>query len=97
MKKIKKTELYRPDLEGTLDEVIAHLQKYAVDYPEYDSIIMEEESAFEGGYYHNVYGCRPETDAEEKMRELAEENQKIQNQEWQRAQYEKLKAIFEKP
>lgn len=95
MKQIKKHEFHDLDLEDVkIDDLITALQALKEKYHEYD-LVIEEDNAYEGGYYHNLIGYKLETDEEEqsridrdnKYREACERNE--------RQQYEILKAKFE--
>lgn len=96
MKQIKSHELLRLDLNGTLDEAINQLQSYKERYSDYTNLRIVEDIVYEGGYYWDLYGDRLETDLEETNRINAEKSRTERQLEYDRKQYEALKAKFEK-
>jgi hypothetical protein len=96
MKKIKSKELLRLEIEGSLDDTIKQLEDYKKRYSEYTNLRIVEESVYEGGYYYDLYGDKLETDLEESNRIAAEKERDERRLEYERKQYEALKAKFEK-
>jgi len=96
MKKIKSKELLRLEIEGSLDDTIKQLEDYKKRYSEYTNFRIVEESVYEGGYYYYLYGDKLETDLEESNRIAAEKERDERRLEYERKQYEALKAKFEK-
>lgn len=95
MKQIKSHKLLRLDLEGDLDEAIKELQSYKKTYSDYTNLRIVEDYVHEGGYYFDLYGDRLETDLEETARINAEKSRTERDLEYERKQYEQLKAKFE--
>jgi hypothetical protein len=97
MKQTKKVRIdIHVEFDSTIDDIISQLQRWKEEYKDqYDSLYIEEESAYDGGYYHYLVGHRLETDKEEKNRLVCEERWKTERLESDRQQYEKLKAKFE--
>jgi hypothetical protein len=96
MKKIKSKELLGLEIEGSLDICIKQLEGYKEKYSEYTNLRIVEESVYEGGYYHYLYGDKLETDLEESNRLAAEKERDERRLEYERKQYEALKVKFEK-
>jgi hypothetical protein len=96
MKQIKSHELLRLDLYSTLDEAINQLQSYKERYSEYTNLRIVEDHVYEGGYYYDLFGDRLETDLEETNRLNTEKDRNERQTEYERKQYEALKAKFEK-
>ena len=96
MKQIKSRDLLRLDLEGTLDEAIEMLNSYKERYSDYHNLRVVIDYAYEGGQYLDLYGDRLETDVEEANRLNAEKSRNDRQTEYERKQYEALKAKFEK-
>lgn len=95
MKKIKSYELLRLDLDGTLDDAIKRLQSYTERYSDYTNLRIIPDYGYEGGCVLDLYGDRLETDMEESHRLNTEKIQSERQLEYQRKQFEALKAIFE--
>jgi hypothetical protein len=95
MKKIKSYYLLRLDLDGTLDEAIEMLNSYKERYSDYTNLRIVEDCVYEGGYFYDLHGDRLETDQEETNRINAEKIQSERQLEYERKQYEALKAKFE--
>jgi hypothetical protein len=96
MKKIKSKELVGLEIEGSLDDTIKQLEDYKKRYSEYTNLRIIEQSVCEGGYYYYLYGDKLETDLEESNRIAAEKERDERRLEYERKQYEALKAKFEK-
>jgi hypothetical protein len=95
MKKIISHELLRLDLDGSIDEAIEMLNSYKARYCDYHNLRIVVDSAYEGGYYYDLHGDRLETDLEENYRINEEKRIDERQTEYQRKQYELLKAKFE--
>lgn len=95
MKKLKTHDLDGLDLYDSLDNIIKQLEQLKEKYSEYENLRIDEESAYEGGYYYYLRGDRLETDEEESLREKYETENLNRIEENQRKQYEILKAKFE--
>jgi hypothetical protein len=95
MKQIKSHELLRLDLDGTLDEAIEQLQSYKERYSDYTNLRIVEDCVYEGGYVYDLLGDRLETDLEENYRINEEKSRDERQTEYERKQYEALKAKFE--
>jgi len=96
MKKIKSKELLRLEIEGSLDDTIKQLEDYKKRYSEYTNLRIVADYVYEGGYYYDLYGDKLETDLEESNRLAAEKQRNEIQLEYERKQYEALKAKFEK-
>lgn len=84
-------------LDGSIQRVIDYLTSYrdAPENAEFDSLNLEKEPAYEGGYYVRACGTRLETDEEEGRRiknSAYYEEQRLQRE---REEYERLKVKFE--
>jgi hypothetical protein len=97
MKIIKSKELLRIDIEGSLDNAIKQLEGYKEKYSEYTNLRIVEDPVYDGGYYYYLYGDKLETDLEESNRLAAEKAYNERRLEYERKQYEALKAKFEEP
>lgn len=86
----------RVDFEGTLDDVIARLQQFKIDYPDYITLKIIDDVCYDGGMLYELYGEREETVAEEVARINLEKVRSHREEENERRQYELLKAKFEK-
>lgn len=95
MKKIKSHELLRIDIDGSLDDCIKQLQGYTERYSDYTNLRIIPDYGYEGGYVLDLYGDRLETDMEESHRLNTERIQSERQLEYERKQYEALKAKFE--
>lgn len=96
MKKIKLHHLKKLQIDGSLDDVIKQLENYKKEYSEYTNLRIVEDPQYDGGYYHDLFGDRLETDLEESNRLAAEKERDERNEAYERQQYEKLKAKYEK-
>lgn len=84
------------EFDSTVDAIIQKLQEWKQKYGgEYDSLYIEEEPAYDGGYNHHLVGHRLETDEEEKNRLILEERYKNDKLAYEKKEYERLKAKFE--
>lgn len=99
MKKIISRNLTTLHFSGTIDEVIEELKKEGVYYSEqYTNLRIDYsyDHVHEECYYkHVLYGDKLETDEEESLRMKQEREYKKSQDEYQRKQYEQLKAKFE--
>lgn len=96
MKIIRSKELLRIDIEGSLDDVIKQLEGYKEKYSEYTNLRIVDDHTYEGGCYYDLFGDKLETDLEESNRLAAEKEREKRRLEYERKQYEILKAKFEK-
>lgn len=97
MKKLRQVLLRRRlDFEGTLDDVIARLQQFKIDYPDYITHKILDDGSYDGNHTYELYGEREETVAEEVARINLEKVRSHREEENERRQYELLKAKFEK-
>jgi|688.fasta_scaffold266811_3 hypothetical protein len=96
MKITKSKELLRLEIEGSLDDVMKQLEGYKEKYSEYTNLRIVADYVYEGGYYYDLYGDKLETDLEESNRLAAEKQRNERQFEYERKQYEALKAKFEK-
>jgi tetratricopeptide (TPR) repeat protein len=96
MKIIKSKELLTIDIEGSLDGAIKQLESYKERYSEYTNLRIVADYIYEGGYYYDLYGDKLETDLEESNRLAAEKQRNEIELEYERKQYEALKAKFGK-
>jgi hypothetical protein len=84
----------RIDLDGPIDDVIVRLQNIQEKYKDYAGVRIEADYGYEGGYTYDLQ--RLETD-EEYERRLAKEAERVrEREEREKAEYERLKAKFEK-
>ena len=82
------------DLEGPIDEVIVRLQNIQEKYKDHAGVRIEADYGYEGAYRYNLQ--RLETDEEYEQR-LAKEAERVrEREEREKAEYERLKAKFEK-
>jgi len=100
MKKIVSKYLTTLHFSGTIDEVIGELKAEEKYYSqEYTNLRVDCEYSYEttgASYYrYNLIADRLETDEEEAIRIKQEEEATIIREEYQRKQYEELKAKFE--
>jgi hypothetical protein len=95
MKKYIKKDLDTPDLEGSLDSIIEALIEAREKYKHFDNLRIDEETAYDGGYYYYLRGDTLETDQEEELRIKREKEYEKSRLEQDRRQYEALKAKFE--
>lgn len=96
MKIIRSKELLRIDIEGSLDDAIKQLEGYKEKYSEYTNLRIVEDYTYEGGCYYDLFGDKIEIDLEESNRLAAEKEREKRRLEYERKQYEILKAKFEK-
>lgn len=89
-------ELLRLDLEGSIDDAIKQLQSYKAKYSDYTNLRIVEDCVYEGGYFYDLHGDRLETDQEQTARLEAKKYDDERQLEYDRKQYEALKAKFEK-
>lgn len=84
------------DLEGSIDNAIAVLQKLKNDNT--DKVLRLEvvPNHYEEGNHIELQYEAIETDEEFKERMEKEANQKMLEEKWEREEYEKLKAKYEK-
>lgn len=100
MKKVLPHTLTTLHFAGTIDEVIEQL-KGEVEYysEEYTNLRIDYDYSYadigDGYYKHILIGDRLETDEEEALRIKENEETRIRQEEYQREQYEQLKAKFE--
>jgi hypothetical protein len=96
-KRILKAEfIYRGiDLDGSIDRVIEDLIEIRDRYTKkgYENIMLDYDK-YRGSYF-NIYGDRPETDAEYKKRTENTEKKEKQEKDKRKQMYEKLKKEFE--
>jgi hypothetical protein len=84
----------RIDLEGPIDDVIVRLQSIQEKYKDHAGVRIETDPCYEGGYTYDLQ--RLETDEEYEQR-LAKEAERVrEREEREKAEYERLKAKFEK-
>ena len=82
------------DLEGPIDDVIVRLQNIQEIYKNHAGVRIELDPCYDGGYTYDLQ--RLETD-EEYERRLAKEGERVrEREEREKAEYERLKAKFEK-
>ena len=85
---------YRPEFDGSIDEVILRLQNLKEKYKDHSGLRISEDHCYEGGYTYDLQ--RLETDEEYEQR-LAKEAERVrEREEREKAEYERLKAKFEK-
>lgn len=90
-----KKELESVYFDNDIDKIIEELQVLKERYSDYETLRIEEESAYDGGYYHHLYGCRLETDKEYQDRLAYEKRRKDELKQYRLKQFEELKKEFE--
>ena len=100
MKKIKTHNLTTLHFSGTIDEVILQLKSEEEYYSDrYTNLKVDYDYDCSGDgesyYRHTLYGDKLETDEEEALRMKQEEEAIKLREEYDRRQYEQLKAKFE--
>ena len=99
MKKLKSHDLTTIRFSGTLDDIIENLKSEFEYYSKnYSNLRVERDYNYDDSSYcrHTLYGDKLETDKEETIRETQEKEYLKRQEEYQRKQYEELKAKFEK-
>lgn len=81
--------------EGSIDDVIAKLQKIKEKYPGKNLEIVREGSFYDNDYEFRLIYEREETDKEKASRFKHEETMKAKQLKYQMEQYKKLKKMFE--
>ena len=84
----------RLDLDGPIDDVITHLQQFQEKYKDYEGVRIHEDHCYEGGCTYSLQ--RLETDEEYERRLANEAEWTTRKEERERAEYERLKAKFDK-
>ena len=84
----------RLDLDGPLDDVIARLQDFQEKYKDYEGVRIDEDHSYEGGYTYSLQ--RLETDEEDEQRLANEAEWTKRKEDREVAEYERLKAKFDK-
>jgi len=93
-KKLIEKEIDRVYFDDDIDTIIEMLQGFKEKYKDCEGVRIEQESTYEGGYYHNLVVTRMETDKEYFDRTNYETKREAELKEMRLRQYETLKKEF---
>jgi hypothetical protein len=83
--------------ETTIEQAIEYLQSLKEKYSDvWTDLKIFEDPCYEGGYHLKLQGKRFETDLEYENRTRNDKEREMRKLNYDRAEYERLKALFEK-
>jgi hypothetical protein len=85
------------DMERSLVDLIATLQKEIKNHPNHKNLRIQWEYGYDGDdRYEELWGDRQATAEETAAWNKKQRDTKLEQEEWQRKQYEELRTKFEK-
>ena len=86
-------ELDEMSIEGAIEYIQSLQEKYSKGWTD---LQIYEDPSYEGGYHLKLRGKRFETDQEYENRTRNDKERELRKLNYDRAEYERLKALFEK-